>query len=210
MLDGDSVTYVSSTGIHQEKENQNFTWRELRVRSCRSFDCILSLLHTSEMEVSMSFRSGLYFLVRMSFTRGRMKADMSVKFSSNHASICAAVHVNIAKLHITSCADDFTRHFHPTHPMHTFPEPWEAWLVTNGGGGDHIVVKFFPSRRMDSEVWRNMQEPMNMNININGGRYLTRQSSNYSMCQPGEILQRTAPTIQYQGSEGRPPFRWGA
>jgi hypothetical protein len=38
-----------------------------------------------------------------------MKTDMSVKFLSNHASICAAsgVYVNIAKLHITSCADGF-------------------------------------------------------------------------------------------------------
>jgi hypothetical protein len=61
MLDWDSVTYVSSTGVHQEKENQNLTWHELRVRSCRIFDCILDLLLIGEMEVSMIFRSDLYF-----------------------------------------------------------------------------------------------------------------------------------------------------
>jgi hypothetical protein len=208
MLDGTSVTYVSSTGMHQEKKSKILPGANCESDPCRTFDCILDLLHTGEMEVSMDFRSGLYFWVRMSFMRGRMKADMSVKFLSNHASICAAVYVNIAELHITSCADDFTHHFHPTHPMHTFPEPWEAWPVTNGSDGDHIM-KFSPNSRMDSEVWKNMQEPMDMNIDINGGRYLTRQNSNYPVCQPGEIFQRTAPDNTTPGIRGKTALQMG-
>jgi hypothetical protein len=129
-----------------------------------------------------------------------MKTDMIFKFLSNHASICAAVYVNIKKLHITSGADDFTCHFHPTHPMHTFPEPWEAWPVKIGGGGDHIMVKFFLSRRMDFEVWKNMQEPTNMNININGGKYLTRQSSTQCVSQGNSF---SAPPRQYDTRDPR-------